>query len=361
MPHALAGDAIQNLHGRHDTKPGARVRANLVNARRRRIYSELLPLAELGRDETLRALVERELELVVALWPSTLAETIPIAARYLDRGGHVTLWPMLDDADGRWISVENVEPFASFVRVVADQAGDVCRELLIDLEPPIGAMQRWLASPLRSFDKQPQRVFKAGRRALHKLLDELGARGIARTAAVIPLCVYDQPGKPSWQRLLGTPVDELPFDTIHVMAYTTLFQGYSRGLLGRKDARQLLDELCVATQKKYGERGGISLGCTGVGALGDEQAYRALAELAEDLQHTRAAGLADVALFDLNGILRRDDAGAWLDQLARRDEPQAAAIDAVKARPNSRRARILAWLFAQSFGPASDDTDDLID
>lgn len=337
------------------------MRANLVNPRRRRIYSELLPLAELGRDETLQALVERELELVVALWPSTLAETIPIAARFLERGGHVTLWPMLDDADGRWVNVENVAAFSAFVRVVVEQAGAVCRELLIDLEPPIGTMQQWIANPLRSFGKDPKDAFLVGRRALRDLLDELGERGIARTAAVIPLCVYDQPKSPSWQRLLGTPVDGLPFDTIHVMAYTTLFQGYSRGLLGRKDALQLLDDLCVAAQKKYGARAAISLGCTGIGALGDEQAYRALAELAEDLQHTRAAGIDDVALFDLNGILRRDDAGVWLDQLARRDEPQAAAVDAVKTRPNSRRARILAWLFAQSFGPASDDTDDLID
>lgn len=327
---------------------------------RRRIYSEIYPLDELARESTLRRLAARDLELVVALWPNTLAATLQIAARATDLGVRVTLWPMLDDDAGRWVSVANVEPYADFVRVVVGQ-GDICRELLIDLEPPIGQMQRpvqsWLSQSSGASKQDPKAQWHKGRRALHRLLDELGARGITRTAAVIPLVVYDGKQGRSWQQLLGTPVDGLPFDHIQVMAYTTLFQGYSRGLLGRKDALMLLDDLCTAAKTKYGDRAGISLGCTGQGALGDEQAYRALGELVEDLQHTAAAAIDDVALFELGGVLRRPDADAWLDRFAARDEVREAAIEAVKMRQPSRRARILAWLFAQSFGAGSDEDE----
>lgn len=343
---------------------GANFVTSLRAGARRRIYSEVFPLEELAREATLRRLAERGLELVVALWPNTLAATLQIAARATDLGVRVTLWPMLDDDAGRWVSVANVEPYADFVRVVVDQMGETCRELLIDLEPPIGQMQRplltWLSqSSSGGVKRDPKTQWHRGRRALHRLLDELGERGITRTAAVIPLVVYDDATtrRRSWQQLLGTPVDGLPFDHIHVMAYTTLFQGYSRGLLGRKDALMLLDDLCTAAKKKYGDRAGISLGCTGPGALGDEQAYRAIGELVEDLQHTAAAAIDDVALFELGGMLRRPDADVWLDRFAARDQVREAAIEAVKTRQPSRRARILAWLFAQSFGAGSDDDE----
>lgn len=337
------------------------VRANFGTSVRRRIYSEVLPLAELGRDETLQALATRQIELVVAVWPSTLAETLQVVGRAVDRGVATTLWPMLDDDDGRWVSVENVEPYAAFVRVVVDQMGQSCRSLLVDLEPPIGQVRAWLAGPWRAMGARPRGSFGAGRRALKALLDELGDRGIERTAAVIPLCVYDQPRGRSWQRLLGTPVDGMPFDHVSVMAYTTLFEGYSRGLLGRKDALMLLDDLCTAARTKYGARASISIGCSGTGAIGDEQAYRSLGELDDDLHHAVAAQIDDVALFDLHGVLQRPDAARWLDRFAARDLPRATAEAAVRSRAPSRRARILGWLFSQSFGQLDDETEELGD
>lgn len=328
--------------------------------RRRRIYSELLPLDELGTDATLDALRTHELELVAAIWPHTVDETLAIARRAQARGIAVTLWPMLADGDGRWANIHNVEAFDRFVRALVEMGGDVVRELLIDLEPPIARMRSFLDGNFDLLDKQrSHRRFLDGKRGLRRLMTWLGKRDIKTTAAVIPLVVYDRPGKTGWQWLLGTPVDGLPFDSIHIMAYTTLFEGYTRGLLGRKDALALLDELSVAAAARFGARAGISIGCTGPGALGDEASYRELAELHVDLERVAASGVDDIALFDLRGVLRRADAPAWLAALA---APAPHVSRAPTPRLPSRRARLLAWLFAQRFAWFDDDlTEDLLD
>jgi hypothetical protein len=51
----------------------------------------------------------------------------------------------------------------------------------------------------------------------------------------------------------------------------------------------------------------------GTGAFGDEPTYRSPAELADDVAVARGAGVDDLALFDLGGVLRRPPAEAWLE------------------------------------------------
>jgi hypothetical protein len=52
-----------------------------------------------------------------------------------------------------------------------------------------------------------------------------------------------------------------------------------------------------------------------VGALGDEPVYRAVRELREDVAAARAAGIEDLSLFDLGGVLARPPAEAWIEAL----------------------------------------------
>jgi hypothetical protein len=54
----------------------------------------------------------------------------------------------------------------------------------------------------------------------------------------------------------------------------------------------------------------------GTGAFGDEPSYRSVDELRRDVAIATAAGITDLSLFDLGGILRRGPAAAWLEALA---------------------------------------------
>src|SRR6185437_10729070 len=118
---------------------------------------------------------------------------------------------------------------------------------------------------------------------------------------------------PGWQEALGTPVFDVAWDHVSPMLYTSMIEGWSRGLLARGDARALLAAACRAALRRFGPAAGASLGAVGTGALGDEPTYRGPAELADDVALAGAAGVDDLALFDLGGVLRRPPAEAWLE------------------------------------------------
>jgi hypothetical protein len=67
---------------------------------------------------------------------------------------------------------------------------------------------------------------------------------------------------------------------------------------------------------RFGERGGISLGTIGVGAFDDEPCYRGPDELARDVAIATRAGITEISVFDLGGILRRPPPEAWLDAIS---------------------------------------------
>ena len=72
----------------------------------------------------------------------------------------------------------------------------------------------------------------------------------------------------------------------------SMIEGYSRGLLGRKDSRVLLAKWATEIERNHGTRGTIALGVIGRGALGDEPTYRNVEELTDDVQLARGSSLA---------------------------------------------------------------------
>jgi hypothetical protein len=69
----------------------------------------------------------------------------------------------------------------------------------------------------------------------------------------------------------------------------------------------------------YGERAHVSVGVTGTGVYGDEPIYRSADELALDVAAARAAGIEDIAVFCLEGIVRRERPAAWVEAIAGAD------------------------------------------
>lgn len=300
-----------------------------------------------ARREVLGPLAERGVELLVAVRPWTTGSAVRVVEAARAAGLRIGLWPMLADADGRWASAHNAAPFAAFVRELLEvlaRDGALPDELVLDLEPPIDAMRRLVErgrpSPapdaLRGADAQE---------TFRNLVIDLAAGGVQATAAAIPLILADDErhaGRAGWQRLLGTPVDGVGFSRVEVMLYTSLLEGYSRGLLDRRAACQLLRDLAHRARARYGERASVALGAVWVGALGHEPVYRTVGELADDVAIARAAGIDELSLFDLGGVLRRGPFERWLDAFVH--TPAAG-----RAPRSSLRGRA-AWWAATRFG-----------
>ncbi|MBI4956544.1 MAG: hypothetical protein HY908_31295 [Myxococcales bacterium] len=279
------------------------------------LWSETVPYAELVRRDVLGPLAARGIALRVAVWPRTANAVAEVVRACRDAGVHLCLWPMLADADGRWASTHNAARYCAFASRLAHELGTAALlpdELAFDLEPPLGALRLALGGrpSLGLFGHgaaEAERTFAASVAALD-------AAGLPVRVAAMPLVALG--GSHLWQRLFGTPVDGPAFARVDAMLYGSLFEGYTRGLVGRADALALVYALSRRHRARYGSRAAVSLGCTGPGALGDERPYRSVAELALDAGAARAAGIRELALFDLGGALARPPFEGWLDALA---------------------------------------------
>ncbi|ACY19120.1 hypothetical protein [Haliangium ochraceum] len=303
---------------------------------RRYIWSEYVPYETLRQRALLEMLRARAIAPLIAVTPPLLGGIASVVRACRDADVTVGVWPMLDDVDGRWASAVNAARFCGFARdllVTLERADALPDALAIDLEPPIERMRHLLGG--RLIPPPPGRGSDAASR-YRALVAELAARGIEVFAAAVPPAIFHRAStRRGWQEFLETPLDEIPFARVSAMLYSTLAEGYSRGVIQRADARALLALFAGEARRHLGTRTSISLGCVGTGALGDERVFRSVAELADDVAIARAAGADDIALFNLDGALARPPTEAWLDALVH--TPAAGALP-----PITWRARLLA-------------------
>jgi hypothetical protein len=281
----------------------------------RRIWCETLPYADVRSARVLGLLERFGLELLLAVRPWDIPELPDVLRACADRGIAVGLWPMLENEEGRWASIHNAQRFADLARRVADHAP---RSLTIDLEPPFDRVRALTQGkvPLRSLRGwlcAGDGAFDAGRAVFEELARDLASRGIESVGVFVPLVLFDRDGGTTWQRFFGTPVTGVGWSRVDVMLYTSLIEGWSRGLVRREDALAFLHAGAAATRRRFGPDASVSLGTVGTGALGNEPMYRDVGELREDIAVARAAGIENLTLFDLAGVVRRHLPESWLE------------------------------------------------
>src|SRR5262249_35724747 len=111
---------------------------------RRRVWCETVPPEILAAPETAALLRRHGIDPILAVWPDTVDAAREAAARFVDAGLRPALWPMLADADGRWIGAVNAAAFCTFAeRLATDLAA---AEVVLDLEPPIDLLRDTIAS-----------------------------------------------------------------------------------------------------------------------------------------------------------------------------------------------------------------------
>lgn len=310
-----------------------------------------MPLSELRRSPVLARLAERGIALLAAVQPADREDAFALVERARELGLSIGLWPLLENARGRWLHPDDAEGFAAHVDAVLeglDRRGLAVDTVALDLEPPITEVRRLLDGELGAARAWLRRRLES---AVHRrLVATLAARGVEVVAAAAPPVLLAGRASRGWQRALGTPVDGVPYDTVTAMLYTSLFEGYALGTIDRADARALLARFAALARRRFGERASISLGAVGRGALGDERTYRSERELADDVAIARAAGVEDLALFDLAGVLARPPAERWLDALVE-TAPQAGRTPATARSGAAMALLAIAGVALDLWGP----------
>ena len=293
-----------------------------------------MPFDQLCEGATLTRLRRFSLHLMAAVRPAESHRVPDLVAACRDAGVPLTIWPMLDDRDGRWPNARNIDRFAPWVQSLVDDAqrtGLPLDEIALDLEPGLDRVARFASSGRHAIPRgAAMPVAPNAEDAFAALIERLRAQGVRTIAAVIPLVLLDRPGHAGWQRLLDTPIASLQPDRMHVMLYTSMIEGLSRRMLRRPDVRSLLYLGARETAVRWRNTAGVSLGAVDTGALGDEPTYRSVDELRDDVGLVRAAGIADIALFDLAGCLARPPAERWFEALT--ETPPALRVPGVTLR-----------------------------
>lgn len=289
---------------------------------RRRVWVEFLPPEQLAEPATVHLLARFGLEPLIALPPEREhGATQRALARLSAAGLSVGLWPLLPDQHGYWPSVSNAPEFERRVRQVlafADRARVRPRTVAVDLEPrlattralfegrrlrTVGAELLRVASPeAKERRLRADRAFQAVRR-------ELAARGVESLAAVWPVQLLDlEVERALIGGVLGTPLARGDWDVTCPMVYSSLIRSLSprRGDLLLEWAYRALGR---AHRKS---RMSVSLGLVGRGKLGDEPVLPDPESLALDVQEAKRAGLDDLALFSLDGVLADEHPERWL-------------------------------------------------
>ncbi len=292
MPHPLANDPVQDSHGL------------LLYTPMRRVWVETLPAEDFASPRILDILERYGLSPIFAVTP----ENIEVARRSMEtlarRGLVYSLWPMVNDRDGRWLSVHTHETFLAFAGLVSSTFPEGA-ELVLDLEPPFRKTSAWLRRGAAEGDTQW--------RTSHTVLAEFVAREVERgreiACTTLPFCFFEPDHAKRLSRRLGLPFFEIPWSRVNYMAYASIMEGWSLRSLRRQDVLGLL----LHANQNLRERESLSLGLVATGAFGNEPIYRSTRELEEEI--ALLGQQDDLSLFDLGGALRRE--GNWLDLFTR--------------------------------------------
>jgi hypothetical protein len=316
-----------------------------------RFWAELISPGELT-DRALPLLREFGAGVAVAMYPVSLTRENAVALRELKGAGvEVTLWPLMEQDQGYFPGEGNVEEYSAMVRNLIDWArrNEVLPGLLaVDLEPPIEQLNEVFAATgglaklrgafnaaRRNLDRE--RYYKA-KAVLDGLNGWVQAQGVRTLAAVMPWVALELEGDHELiQDMNETPVAGISWDLISPMLYVTMLGGMAERALNRRDANWLLYETCLKLRERYAGRAGVSLGLTGRGVLEDEPTFDDPGELVVGLEAALAAGVRDVSIYSLEGVLARDDPRPWLEairsaqpRVPERSEKVARGLSAVR-------------------------------
>lgn len=270
----------------------------------RRVWCETLSHLELLRFAPL--LEGRDIEVIVAVQPSTLSTLREVMQGLRDRGIPASVWPMLENDAGRWLSNGTAEAFVPFLTQVEHQLGPASEHAyVIDIEPHFAVLQALAqrrVPPLPRYGK-PSAELAAWAQAAR-------GRGATLRTANMPTQVF-APLRRTMNALFGLPLVEAPHH--NVMLYSSMIAGIGR--VSRRTTERIMHAVLNAGKQHFGSALGVSLGTVGPGAFGDEPCYRSADELRRDMMIAKAHQVAEIALFDLGGIVRSKMPEAWLEAL----------------------------------------------
>ncbi len=265
----------------------------------------------------------------IAIFPETLNdENVSALACLRESGVEIAFWILLKPDDGYFPNERNMSVFCSHAKEIvskAVEAGVTPDYVAVDLEMPADQIfGLFNASPVGKLkgvvrllreNIDPIR-FVSARENLSEFVGWVRSRGIKTIAAILPWVALELEGQGNLiQNFMETPVGGINWDVISPMWYSSMFEGSTKGIISQQVANRMAFESSLGLRFRYGDKAGISVGVTGTGILGTEKTFESVGELVESIGAALAAGIRDISVYNLEGVVTRDDPEIWMSEI----------------------------------------------
>ena len=322
-----------------------------------RVWSERLSYEELAAPAVLDLLRRYDVTLGVQVTPAQRTQAgdalLALIHQSAEAGVPLALWPTLDEEAGPWANERNVEEFSDFVDELLDWTESEHAKvpwIAVDLQMPREQAERYTQASglgwflqlfrlMRSNLSRKRFMAASGEfQSLQTCIADYGAHTVARV--MDPVVADLATDGIAWQDFLETPVTTVMWEYVALTYYGSVVSG---GSIAPADARSLLYQACQAVQARYGDHAIVSLGLCGAATRSGESFYATPADLQPDVAAALAAGVQNIALADLAGILQSPEPGAWFE-MVRTCMPAAPAVTEWARRATDNRQQ-MARLF----------------
>jgi hypothetical protein len=286
----------------------------------RAVWSERVPLEDV-RDH-IATLARHNAELYLAVRPEDLGGELRELIRDANSSGvAVRPWLQLPDT-GLWLNERNAVAFRDFASAYADwaeQNGVPTEWVVFDLEPSfdfadqvlalVGEGQLGAALDLAVAQFNPPDYAEA-RAEIAAMVADLHDRGIRCMAVTLPWVIDDlRDDDTDLQDISNIPVTGIDWDRVSIMVYRTTVTGQlDRAISPGYVASYARDIVAL-----FGDRGAVAIGTIGSAGFLTDSGYVIPVELSLDVQAAASAGIHDISIFSLDGMVEVGDPDAWLE------------------------------------------------
>ncbi|HOO55851.1 MAG TPA: hypothetical protein PLN69_03445 [bacterium] len=294
-----------------------------------RVWSEFFNPADFLRKDVMGILSRYDVSPCIAFQPYCMNDEFArVFAEYEQAGIPVTVWALLPEESGYWACEQNAHEFSAFVESIfdwADEKGFGIPWLAIDMESPMQQMDLVKNIDRPGYKKKLLKTVLANRNKSRfydsatiysRLVESVHQRGSKTIAAVLAVVMEDiRSGRTGIQDAVETPVSTINFDVLSFMIYNTTLEDFSGGIMSIKDGNYYLYSAMKDMRGTLGNRAGVSIGVTGAGLVSRAPADKTPATLTQDMRAAKAAGVEDISIYNLEGIMSSDRPEAWFESL----------------------------------------------
>jgi len=278
------------------------------------VTAEYTPYRDLAGPELVALLKKYDIQICLCVREDQLNDELDnLYKAYEQAGLHILFWPLLPKKDGLYVNKETAEKYISYLEVIygwAEKHNHKIDAVVVDVEPGSGGFKKMV----KDMDKKswPQAMEKFSR-----IIQKIHGHDSLAIGVAFPFVSDDKRrGTHGWEDLFGGPVASVDWDYLAVMMYTSWFVQMLKSAGMTFDAAHWVAyDYSVDLKNLWGDKAAVALGVTNPGEGKETVIYDSPEKIAPAIAAVREAGVRNIGIYDMKGILAAGDPEAWFKVL----------------------------------------------